>query len=167
MLPDESLLRKHPSEGVLFWADECKKIGTIPFDGDSKQAERWKDVPYDEEPSEQNLFSALESGIADTEEKVRYLRIRLWWAANDSIRGSGSGTLTELHLDNLSCLAMLLAENEPDQRLMMAEAFRELGRFEIAADCLVKDLPAELHSAAEFIGQLCRARNARVARFPW
>ena len=167
MLPDHSRLRKHPTEGVLFWADECKKIGTIPFDGDSKQAERWKDVPYDEEPTEQDLFSALESGIADTDEKIRYLRIRLWWAGNDPIRESGTGTLTEQHLDNLSRLAMLLAENDPEQRLMKAEVFRELGHFEIAGERLVTDSPTELQVAAEFIGQLCHAQDARVARFPW
>ena len=167
MLPDESLLRKHPTEGVLFWADKCKKIGTLEFDGDPKREERWKDVPYDEEPTEQDYFSALESGIAVTEEKIRYLRMRLWWAGNDPIRESGAGTLTEPHLDNLSRLALLLTENEPDQRLMQAEAYRELGRFENAAECLAKELPAELQKAAEFIGLLCRSREARVARFPW
>ncbi len=167
MLPDESLLRKHPTEGALFWADECEEVGTIPFDGDLQKAERWKDVPYDEEPSEQDLFSALESGIADTEEKIRYLRIRLWWAGNDPIRESGTGTLTEPHLENLSRLAMLLFENNPEQRLMKAEVFRELGHFEMAQEQLVTDLPAEMQDAAKFVGQLCHAQDARVARFPW
>ena len=166
MLPDESRLRKHPTEGILFWADECEEIGTIPFDCGRNQAERWKDVPYDEEPSEQDLFSALETGIADTDEKIRYLRIRLWWAGNDPIRESGAGTLTESHLDNLSRLAMLLVENDPEQRLMKAEVFRELGHFEIAGERLVTDLPAELQAAAEFIGQLCHIQDAQVARFP-
>ena len=167
MLPDHSRLRKHPTEGILFWADECEEIGTIPFDGDRQQAERWKDVPYDEEPTEQDLFSALESGIADTDDKIRYLRIRLWWTGNDPIRESETGTLTEQHLDNLSRLAMLLAENDPEQRLMKAEVFRELGHFEIAGERLVTDSPTELQVAAEFIGQLCHAQDARVARFPW
>ena len=113
MLPDHSRLRKHPTEGILFWADECEEIGTIPFDGDQQQAERWKDVPYDEEPTEQDLFSALESDIADTDEKIRYLRIRLWWAGNGPIRESGTGALTEQHLDNLSRLAMFLRKTTP------------------------------------------------------
>lgn len=41
MLPDHSRLRKHPTEGILFWADECEEISTIPFDGDRNQAERY------------------------------------------------------------------------------------------------------------------------------
>jgi len=51
--------------------------------------------------------------------------------------------------------------------VMKAEVFRALGHFEIAGERLVTDLPAELLVAAEFIGQLCRARGARIVRFPW
>ena len=40
------------------------------------------------------------------------------------------------HFDNLSRLAMLLTENDPEQRLMKAEVFRELGHFKIAGEGL-------------------------------
>jgi len=29
MLPDDPWLRKSPTEGVLFWSDECEEIGSI------------------------------------------------------------------------------------------------------------------------------------------
>jgi hypothetical protein len=58
-------------------------------------------------------------------------------------------------------------EKDPKQRLMKAEVFRKLGHFAIAGDRLVTDLSAELQASAEFLGQLCHAWGARVARFPW
>ena len=61
---------------------------------------------------------------------------------------------------------MLLVEIDPEQRLVKAEVFRQLGHFEIAGERSVKDLPAELQDAAEFIGQLCHAQDARVAPIP-
>jgi hypothetical protein len=70
-------------------------------------------------------------------------------------------------LENLCRLSIFLAESAPEQRLMKAEVFRELGHFEIAGERLVTDLPTELQAAADFIVQLCHAQDARVARFPW
>jgi len=56
-------------------------------------------------------------------------------------------------------------KKNPERRLMKAESFART--FELAGERLVTDIPAELQAAAEFIGQLCHARDARVARFPW
>ncbi len=165
MLPDQSWLRKHPQEGVLFWAGEWEVVDTIPFDG-SEDVGVGRGIPYAEDPSEGDYFTALQSGIADSDEKLRYVRIRLWWAGNDAIREQSLATLTPSHIDNLARLALLWSETDPQQRLMKAEGFRELGFFDDAQKLLGLEFPAGLQAFASFIDSLCRAKDSRVTRFP-
>lgn len=113
MMDDEPWLRKHPGENVLFWTEKWKLIDNLDYDGDFGKGQQWIDLPYAETPTEQEYLATLESGIADTEEKIRDIQILLWWAGNDPIRESGMGTLPPLHVENLARLALLLSENDP------------------------------------------------------
>ena len=159
-------LRKHPDENVLFWTDEWELIDTLEYDGNSGKGLQWIGLVYADVPTEHDYLTALESGTADTEDKICDIRIRLWWVGNDPIRESGVGTLPPHHMENLTRLAPLLSENDPQQRLMKAEVFRELGFFEDARRLLEWEFPEELFEAVWFLAQLGIRKDARVARFP-
>lgn len=165
-LSDEPWLRKSPAEGVLFWSDECEEIGQISYFDDEPPNPDWKDLEYAEDPLEEDYIVALNSGVADTNEKMRYVRMRLWWLGNDRIRQSEASTLSDLHLQNLEAFAAILSEDDPDQRLMKAEALRELSRFGEALTLLTGSLPDEAQDAVEFIKKLAEAQNCSVAALP-
>ncbi|RPJ33675.1 MAG: hypothetical protein EHM17_09410 [Verrucomicrobiaceae bacterium] len=69
MLPDEPWLRKSPSEGALFWSDECEEIGQIDLYSAGSEKPEWKDLDYAVEPSEDDYAAALQSGLASTPKK--------------------------------------------------------------------------------------------------
>jgi hypothetical protein len=165
MLPDKPWLRRSPSEGVLFWTDQCEEIGRIDFfhGGEEKNAE-WKDLEYAEEPSEADYLAALSSGIADTDERKRYLRMRLWWTGNDCIRRGESQQLSASHVHNLEAFSSLLSDSDPDQRLMKAEVMRELSRYDEALSLLDFAYPDDYSHAVTRIRELATSGDAMVAK---
>lgn len=165
MLPDEPWLRKSPTEGILFWTDECEEIGKMhAFGEENGGKEKWEEVEYAVTPSEADYLAALTSGIANTEEKMRYVRKRLWWTGNDRIRRGDAQPLSEVHVRNLEALALLLPEADPINRLMKAEAMRELSRFDEALSLLAKPFPDQYSSAVKRIRELAASKNATVAK---
>jgi hypothetical protein len=165
MLPDQPWLRKSPSEGVLFWADECEEIGQIDFFcGGEKEKDEWKDLEFAEEPTEADYLAALSSGVANTDEKIRYLRMRLWWTGNDRIRRGESQQLSSLHVRNLEALGALLSDSDPNQRLMKAEVMRELSRYDEALSLLAFTYPGNYARAVTRIRELATSKEARVAK---
>jgi hypothetical protein len=166
MLPDEPWLRKSLSEGVLFWSDECEKIGQH-FDRPGElEREEWRDLDYAVEPSEEDYFEALDADVANSGERMRYLRMRLWWLGNDPIRKDKEKRLSEPHLANLRQLADLLSDDDPNQRLMKAEVLRELSRFDDALHVLKRIFPEDYSQAVARIRQLAEQGMATVATLP-
>lgn len=165
MMPDQPWLLKSPSEGVLFWADECEKVGQLdPFRGAKEKSEDWSRLEYAEEPSEADYFAALSSGIADTDNKIRYLRMRLWWTGNDRIRCGESQQLTDAHFRNLEAFSVLLSDSDHNQRLMKAEAMRELSRFDEALSLLNFAYSDDYSHAVARIRELATSKHAEVAK---
>ena len=166
MLPDNPWLRKSPSEGILFWSDECEEIGSIGgwHAEDEDPHPEWDDLEFAVEPTEADYFEAIENGVGDTTEKLRYLQVRLWWAGNDVIRKNPDKSLPEKHLKNLEALEVLLDEDDPDERLMRAEVCRELGKFDEARQLLDFVYPDDYQVAVGIISGLCEEDNSKVAR---
>jgi hypothetical protein len=115
MLPDEPWPRKSPSEGALFWSDECEQIGRYFERSGELEREEWRDLDYAVEPSEEDYFEALAANVANSGERMRYLRMRLWLRGNDPIRKNKEKRLSEPHLANLRQFAGLLSEDDPNQ----------------------------------------------------
>ena len=81
--------------------------------------------------------------MADIEEKLSYLRTRLWWAGNDTILAFGVGRLNPPHIENQSRLALLLTDE------------------------VERDFLTALQNSTGFISRLRRSQNAGVARLFW
>jgi hypothetical protein len=165
MLPDRPWLRKSPSENVMFWMDEVKEVGRYhPFGGGNSEEEAWQGLEYAEEPSEEDYFCALDSGVANSWERLKYLRTRIWWKGNESIRLGEADRLPDRHRENLEALLEFYDGNEPDSRLARTELLRELGRFEEAADLIKESFPVDYARVVAAIGRLIEERETRVTR---
>ncbi len=163
MLPDEPWLRKSPSEGVIFWTNECEEIGQINLCSYDEVNPEWEDLEFAEEPTETDYLHATRNGTGDTKERMRYIRMRLWWRGNDRIRRKECTQLPQEHLENLAELVSLLSEDDAYQKLMKAEVLRELSRFDEAQRLLESDFPDNCQDAVHRILELTTSNNNHVA----
>ena len=114
--------------GGLFWVDEARMV-EFGFDA-------VKGKPQVKAPSEKEMLDFL-AGPALPKDKEIYLRMRVWWAANDVWRWlpNPKPAFSKEHVKNLKALSALLDESKSDQRIIKAEIARELGDFESAFSC--------------------------------
>ena len=95
-------------------------------------------------------------------QKERYVRQRTWWAGNDCRRKSKEIPFSSMEIENLRAYITLLDENDETDRIMKAEAHRELGEFEKAEKFLAMPFGDELKDAAGFIRNLNKQRITSV-----
>jgi hypothetical protein len=175
MWPDVVNVTRCPACNEIFWVEDAKRLGQIdeywkrsdPPDA----ATRWEDAPEIMHLDAGGLASAIAATRSDRADRMQWLRIRLWHALNDPRRGTTQNrspalqqALQQLFLPNLEMLLPLLDEDEPGERLMKAEALREMGRFEEAMRLLV-GIAAEFEPEARQIRALAMRQDALVAKF--
>lgn len=159
MLPDRPWLVKCPKCSNLFWMTEAKKLGE-QYKYDKDKDKKWPDAVEPGLPAETDFLTMLGTpGLS--EKKEQYLRIRAWWAANDIKRKNRNMTddWSLIQKANLESLADLLDATDSDQRIMKAEIFRELKRFDDCINLLAQPFEKEDHHAfAVFIRRLAEDR---------
>ena len=131
MLPDRPWLVKCSKCGNLIWVDEAEELGERSVWDENK---KWPDAAHPSLPSETEILNLLASAKLSNNKEL-YARRISWWSANDTVRmNAGSkADLSSAQKENMQALANLLDEQEPDQRIMKAEIYRELGKFK---DCI-------------------------------
>ena len=156
MLPTQPWLVRCPHCSALVWLDEQEAVGEAdPWDTED---EIFKDALHYETPSLLDHLAKLEEGISDAG-KVRYIRIRAWWAGNDPRReGQADTPLSAEETANLRALAALLDESLEDERLMKAEAMRDLGEYEEAHRLLAGPVSDAMTEAAATVESLIAKR---------
>ena len=127
MLPDHPALVKCPVCGGLFWVEEAVKVD-MGFDA----AEGKLPVIA---PSAKEIQDFL-AGSTLAKDKEFYLRLRLWWKANDAWRyvPDAKPAFSPEQVQNIEALSALFDESLPGHRILKAEIARELGRFD---ECLL------------------------------
>ncbi len=155
MLPDQPWLVKCQHCGALVWIDEQTKVGEIePWGSGTGDAGRFADARPASTPSLQDYAGLLKAGVSD-KQKERYVRLRTWWAGNDPRRESGQSTpLDSPEAENLRAFVTLLDEADDNDRVMKAEALRELGEFADAERLLATKFEEELTQAVSIIRDL-------------
>ena len=128
MLPDHPSLVECPKCSTLFWVQE-----SVEVDVGFEAAEGKQQVLA---PSEKEMLNFLLADQTLPKEKEFYLRLLLWWMANDAWRSvpNPNPVFSKEHVQNLDALSALFDEAEPNQRILKAEIARELGRFD---ECLL------------------------------
>lgn len=158
MLPEHPWLAKCPSCGGLFWIDETEKVD-IGFDAA-------KGKPQVKTPSEKEMSDFL-TGPALPKDKEIYLRMRVWWAANDVWRWipNPKTAFSKEQVKNLKALVALLDESEPGQRILKAEIARELGRFDECLRLLAYQFEEGYEYVVGFIRKLAEEKVRAVKQF--
>jgi len=178
MLPNSSLIVKCPHcEAVDFLGgfeevDWFYTYFVTPFGDTSRDAEReanaqkelyYQNTPYalESDPDEWRDYTRRADLPADSEMIGRLL---LWRFGNDSRRHTD--LYVPMSVDehaNLSRLAELFASSDTDGALLLAEIYRELGRFSDAIALLEKtEWPKSKRQAAEIIKALAKADDPQV-----
>ena len=148
MLPDSPWLVKCRHCCSLVWIDEQIQIEEIEPWGSS---DRFPDVLPPSTPTLEDYANFLSTGVNE-KEKERYVRLRAWWTGNDPRRSSGQSTpLNSFETENLRSFVTLLDEAEENNRIMKAEAFRELGEFADAEKLLATNFADELIQSVSLI----------------
>jgi hypothetical protein len=163
MMPDQPWLIGCPHCAASLWIDELPVIKQIRACTDLDQdTEPISDaLPY-VTPALHDYLGLLTGGISDPK-KCRYLRLRAWWAGNDGRRkAQDSKRLSTEEVANLNALAAMLNESEEEERLMKAEAMRELERYDDAAALLALAFRKELHQPVAIIKALVDQKVAGV-----
>jgi hypothetical protein len=128
-----------------------------------------------ETPSEEHFLNALSDGLGKDRDREMALRLHAWWAANDAMRAALTAAKsaglakpdpprrTDAQSENLKRLFELLDPAAPEERLLKAEAARELGDFDGAAALLEGEIPDDQAEIAARIRQLTEERASLVA----
>ena len=150
------------------WLADAKEVGVVARDPPWKGPvpEEWEKAPEVKEPSADAYFLAIEMGLAKNEGQEKSLRLMAWWRANDSSRewrhaAEATPASPDGFRRNLLRLADLLTDDNDNDRLMRAEALRELGEFAAAKQAL-REVSADLGWVADQIRRYCAAKDTRV-----
>lgn len=167
MLPDYPAVARCPHCRSIFWVEDTIVLG--------------EEGCYSRPPADQ--LEALWSGARGLDhldgegyeeaiacnsdrERERFLRVRYWHCVNDQYRDTlaiedSKASMTPQHQANLNALLSLLGEEDPSERIMKAEVFRELGRYREAL-WLLSDVPEEVSWAASRIAAMAAAGISQV-----
>ncbi len=128
MMPKRPWLVKCPNCKTLIWLDEAKKIGE---ERAIEKEKMWPNALIPSIPLEADYLSILNSNQL-SKKKEKYIRINIWWDANEIIRMNPDETFkfTQEQERNIEILTNLLDEKNLDELIMKAEIFRELGIFD-------------------------------------
>jgi hypothetical protein len=167
-------------EDALRWAQALREVGASasaraqPVDSERAPVEpppEWQAAPYVKHLTEQELLAAIAAGVAESWEDASYLRVQAWWAGNEPFRREDVPWVPWAERspearENLRSLAAQLSEREPVERLMKAEALRELERFDEARAVFRDGLPKGFERAAAFILELAGQGIAELRLLP-
>ena len=164
MLPDIPALVKCPKCAFLFWIEDAQKLGEI--EPCSEERKRYDPINYDY-PCWYEYLNFVATHTLSKEQE-QYIRVRAWWAMNDSMRMRSNSEdtvkVTDEFNSNLIALRGLLDDSKPEGRLMKAEIARELGHFEECQILLQAKFPTEMRYAVSLIRDLSHQRKTQVAK---
>lgn len=153
-----------------YWLTDATEIGTLDIAGAKSRAvdPAWSEAEYVEEASEAGYYAALEAKLAVDRALEKVLRTFVWWRGNDAdrqLKDEDEGIETkfpEEYGSNLTALTHLFNEKKTGERIMKAEALRELGKFEAALELLATVQEREYESVVHRIRDLCERADAAV-----
>lgn len=171
MLPQPPAVTRCVRCEEYYWLDDAKPVGELPFGqtppwGTPKE---WLEAAPVQPLTIEQCAEALTRPAAADALAARDLRVFLWWALNDIVRLQVCETIpenyAELFSSNLEALLPLLSEESPEDRLMRAEALRELDRCEEVAP-LLTGLSEDYAEAVRTIHDLAEQGDTIVRRLP-
>lgn len=153
MLPEPPQVVRCPHCSRFYWLADARRLGEIAPLG---------------EPDAGEYHRALHAEVARNAREWRTLRILAWWRWNDDFRDTSGRPASRPWLipaeakENLEALIPLLDDADESDRVMKAEALRELGRFDEAMSVLSTVTSPELARVVSRLRTLCEGADARL-----
>ena len=165
MFPDIPEITKCPICEGIFWLKNQMEIGERNLWDEESE---WKDVKRAEFLTIYDCQSALENKIYESKDDEVYLRQKLWWGFNDRVRNNEPIYKGEkdkkLWLENINKLLELLDIEELEEKIMIAELFRNLGEFQKCIEIATTLENTELDWIREALVSECLEKNRSVVR---
>ncbi len=170
MLPHPPAVVKCRKCKECYWLSEASEIGTLdPWSTEGSDPD-WMSAHVVEAPEENDCYQAIAAGLAVKPGDERNLRIFTWWRRNDAFRDSQDAKAGSIEnasdecRKNLSALVNLLDDGAQNDRIMKAEALRELGDFEASQEIL-GTLSAAPAAVVQQLRDFCEAEDTCVREF--
>ena len=167
MLPEFPNLTKCTKCDTILWLNEMKEVGT--YRTLEEKLPEWENAEYADFLSITDLFRALElDTVKNDNKKEKDVRIRIWWAFNDRIRGEYKNHFVQAEEESLwkqNCLRLieLLDITDTNQKIMTAELYRNLGEFD-ACMKLINSLNEKLYWVIDRFEAECNNKNILVVK---
>lgn len=160
--PEELSLIKCQHCQRLVWIDELAVVSQKTWGLPISSEDEFSDAIPASCPNFSDYMDFLDREVK-AEQKVRYVRIHAWWASNDKHRHlRKSISFSDDETDNLLALITLLDEDNENDRIMKAEALRELGGFSSAKKLLEKSFSDHLEQVSNFLLLLIEQKRKTV-----
>lgn len=125
-----------PTCKTAFWGRDAETAYEIDEDqfflDDPEGIHRYWKVEPARKPEVKDYLKLLSTGISEKDDEM-YIRISLMHLWNDRRRNGFISEIDHDELANLEALTILIEPKETGRLILLAEVYRELGRFEVAA----------------------------------
>jgi hypothetical protein len=169
MLPTTPRVLRCADCNAVYWTADARELGSFddyevsPGSEDSP----WRMAKRIVEPTEDELYAAIDGGLGKSVEAERELRLLAWWKRNDRLREGETHPIDQPRMSaacrrNLEALIDLLDQDEPNSALLRAELLRHLGELERAREILQKMVDGPVGWAASQILGFCDKGDTRV-----
>jgi hypothetical protein len=191
MLAEFPIITKCIKCDTIFWLSKMEPIKKIPLGYNYKKPIKKIPWGYNyKKPSEyqkaifltiEDYFRALENGLAENQEDEKYIRIQIWWAYNDRIRindftiflpetiaiNKNNKLFTDNNdemkwRENCEKLISILDPSIEDEKIMIAELYRNLGDFEKCKSIILDIDNDEINWIKERFLKECELKNKLV-----
>jgi hypothetical protein len=169
MLPQAVRVTRCPSCRKTFFVEDAEQLGTDwryrAFGSEREPVPKeWEEASMVEGADADDLQDAI--GQTTDSDRLRFLRMELWHKHNNPLREEPrkrSRSSPAGFVENLEALALLMDEGDVQDRLVKAEIWRELGRFDEAVN-LLQDVPKDFAWVADQIRSLAASRTCDLAK---
>ena len=134
MLPEFPFFIKCKNCNTFFWLKQNNEVKKYKFPKKPKENESIKEAEF---LTIDEYLEAINLNIYLDNKEHKYIRMKLWWAYNDKLRENSNNEYSEaeykVYENNCKELIKLLDKEDINEKLMIAELLRNIGKFE---DCL-------------------------------
>ncbi len=168
MMPEFADLSKCRSCKHIFWVSKAKVIAEhYPHEVETLSPE-WQNAHMLEFLTINEYFRALDQGLATTPEEELYIRKQILWAFNDRVRKGKALFRAKKDPDrweeNLDKLLDLLTPDDVDEKIMIAEIYRNKEDFKKCLELIGSIKQSEYSWIKAPFRRACRNKNREVCQ---
>lgn len=166
MLPEFPDLTKCKKCDHIFWLSKLEEIGRYQWSDEVNP--QWESADMAMYLEINDLYRAIRGGIAETKEEELNIREQIWRAYNDRIR-NGEPIFQDandeaLWKENVTTLLALFDQSDRNEKLMIAEIYRNLGEFEKSISILNGIEGDDLDWIRRRLKKECKRKNRWVVQ---